>query len=402
MSRFMFATGIENSYPVIAGGVRVDEMEKCGHYDHWREDLRLVRSMGLRHLRWGPPLHKTFVAPGRYDWAWTDEVMAEMARLRIRPVLDLCHFGVPDWLGDFQNPDLAPYLAEYATECARRYPHVRRWTPVNEPLVTTLFSAKYGWWNERQTTDRAFVRATLNVAHASRLCMAAIAAEIPRAVFVQSESCEYTHPSGPARAAEAAFLNERRFLPLDLIYGRAPRDDVREYLIDNGMTAAEQASFAAPLGDYDCILGVDYYALNEHRLRADGSTEASGETLGFHTIARQYYDRYRLPLMHTETNLREEQGSAAWLRKQWNCVLSLLQDGIPIVGFTWYSLTDQMDWDTALREDARRVDPVGLFDLDRKERPVGRLYRDLVGEWSSRMPAVAPVEVARPRVLVAA
>ena len=93
--------------------------------------------------------------------------------------------------------------------------------------------------------------------------------------------------------------------------------------------------------------------------------------LGFHAIARQYYDRYRLPLMHTETNLREEQGSADWLRKQWNCVLRLLQDGVPVVGFTWYSLTDQMDWDTALREDARRVDPVGLFDLDRKLRPGG-------------------------------
>ena len=53
MSQFMFATGIENSYPVIGGGVRVDEMEKCGHYQRWREDLGLVREMNLRYLRWG-------------------------------------------------------------------------------------------------------------------------------------------------------------------------------------------------------------------------------------------------------------------------------------------------------------------------------------------------------------
>src|SRR5687767_14358029 len=43
---FMFATGIECSYPVIAsrgGGItRQDQLEKCGHYRHWREDLRLV------------------------------------------------------------------------------------------------------------------------------------------------------------------------------------------------------------------------------------------------------------------------------------------------------------------------------------------------------------------------
>src|SRR5947209_6611999 len=110
MSDFLFATGIENSYPTIAGGVRVDEMEKCGHYERWADDLALVRELGVRHLRWGPALYRTFPAPGRYDWAWTDEVLAAMQRLEIVPLLDLCHFGVPDWLGNFQNLDFAPYF----------------------------------------------------------------------------------------------------------------------------------------------------------------------------------------------------------------------------------------------------------------------------------------------------
>src|SRR5690349_10822233 len=100
---FMFATGIENSYPTIAGGARIDQMEKCGHYQRWREDLGLVRDLGIHYLRWGPALHRTFLGPGRYDWEWTDAVMAEMRRLHIHPILDLCHFGVPDWIGTFQN-----------------------------------------------------------------------------------------------------------------------------------------------------------------------------------------------------------------------------------------------------------------------------------------------------------
>src|SRR4051794_10293306 len=108
MSDFMFATGIENSYPRIAGGIRVDEMEKCGHYDRWLEDLHAVRRFGIRFLRWGPALYRTFRGPGRYDWAWTDAVIAEMRRLEITPILDLCHFGVPDWLSSFQNEDFAP------------------------------------------------------------------------------------------------------------------------------------------------------------------------------------------------------------------------------------------------------------------------------------------------------
>lgn len=45
---FMFATGIECSYPTVRGAagerVRVDEMRACGHYDQWRRDFDLVRA----------------------------------------------------------------------------------------------------------------------------------------------------------------------------------------------------------------------------------------------------------------------------------------------------------------------------------------------------------------------
>src|SRR5690348_12715389 len=61
---FMFATGIENSIPTIkAGKVRVDEMEKCGHYDHWKLDFDLLQELGLQFLRYGPPLYRTYLAP---------------------------------------------------------------------------------------------------------------------------------------------------------------------------------------------------------------------------------------------------------------------------------------------------------------------------------------------------
>jgi hypothetical protein len=93
--------------------------------------------------------------------------------------------------------------------------------------------------------------------------------------------------------------------------------------------------------------------------------------------------------MHTETNLDEgPRGDEAelWLRKQWANVLRVRNDGFPIVGFTWYSLTDQVDWDTALRESAGRVNPRGLYDLDRNIRPVGRAYRDLICEWRDVLP----------------
>ncbi len=51
-----------------------------------------------------------------------------------------------------------------------------------------------------------------------------------------------------------------------------------------------------------------------------------------------------------------------------------------------HSLTDQVDWDTALREHRGKVNPLGLFDLDRNLRPVGQAYRQLIREWRKVLP----------------
>ena len=60
----MFATGIENSYPTIDHGkTRVDQMAVCGHYDRWREDFDCVQEIGINYLRYGPPIHKTYLGP---------------------------------------------------------------------------------------------------------------------------------------------------------------------------------------------------------------------------------------------------------------------------------------------------------------------------------------------------
>ena len=61
-------------------------------------------------------------------------------------------------------------------------------------------------------------------------------------------------------------------------------------------------------------------------------------------------------------------------------------DGVPILGFTWYSLTDQVDWDTQLREQNGHVNELGLYDLERKIRPVGKAYKKLVAQWRDTLP----------------
>jgi hypothetical protein len=51
---------------------------------------------------------------------------------------------------------------------------------------------------------------------------------------------------------------------------------------------------------------------------------------------------------------------------------------VPLVGFTWYSLIDQVDWGIALAQANGAIDPVGLFDLNRDPRAVGLAYMHLI------------------------
>jgi beta-glucosidase/6-phospho-beta-glucosidase/beta-galactosidase len=386
----MFATGIENSYPTIelpdGRTKRVDEMEKCGHYEHWLDDFELVRELGISFLRYGPPYHKTHLGAERYDWEFADITFGKLRNMRITPIVDLCHFGVPDWIGNFQNPEWPHLFARYAGELARRFPWLRFFTPVNEIYVAATFSARFGWWNERLQSDQAFVTALHNLCKANVLAMQSILDVNPKAIFILSETSEYYHANSPACAGVAHVLNQKRFLSLDMTYGHPVTFEMYEYLLDNGMRREDYHWFCHNHRKEHCVMGTDYYNTNEHLVNEDESLTPAGEIFGYYVITHQYFDRYRLPVMHTETNLPDAAAAPAWIRKEWANVHKLQEDGVPMIGFTYYSLTDQVDWDTALREDNGHVNPLGLYDLERRIRPVGQTYRKIIQQWKHILP----------------
>ena len=150
------------------------------------------------------------------------------------------------------------------------------------------------------------------------------------------------------------------------------------YLMDNGLTREEyEWKMRGEPPGYQ-IMGNDYYGRNEKILLPNGEYITGEDVAGWYQITKSYYDRYRKPVMHTETNCLDASKSVAWLWKQWINVLRMRADGVPVLGFTWYSLTDQIDWDIALAENRGTVNACGLFDLDRKPRPVAAAYRQLL------------------------
>ncbi len=379
---FMFATGIECSYPTINNGkIRRDQLEECGHYKNWKRDFELVQELGLKVLRYGLPYHKIHLGPGKYDWSFADEVMNKMKRMKITPILDLLHFGLPQWLGNFQNPELPIHFSNYAKAVAKRYPWVRYYTPVNEIYVTAKMSAKDGAWNEQLKSDKAFVTAMKHLVAASILATHSIAQCRPDAIIIQSETAEFTHEAKSDQSQEVKLMNKQRLISFDLLYGYQPDADVFIYLMDNGLTREEYDWFMKGEPPGYQVMGNDYYGRNEKILKPDNTICVAEDVMGWYQITKSYYDRYKKPVMHTETNTFVSEDGPTWLWKQWINILKMRADGVPVLGFTWYSLIDQIDWDTGLAEKKDKVNECGLYDLNRNPRPVAAAYKMLLEEY---------------------
>ena len=376
-SPFLFSTGIENSYPVLPNGRRVDEMEKCGHYERWQEDFALVREVGAKALRYGPAYYRTHTGPNQFDWTTADEPIHALRDQGIELIADLCHFGVPDWLGGFQDPAFPVLFAEYARAFARRYPWVRYYTPINEIFICASFSALRGYWNESLASEAAFGRAMRNMCMGHELAVEAILCERPDAIFVQSESIEHFHPASRKAEPKANRENAFKHLSLDLTLGRELAPGMAAFLQDCGVTSNDLSFFRERRAIGQRWLGLDYYPTCEHRIASTGRCTTSHKPLGFRYLASEYYSRYRVPLFHCETN-RTSALAVDWLASQWDDIVALRGAGIPVMGFTWFSLTDQIDWQHGLRVERNDVHPVGLYDLQRRIRPVGVAYRELI------------------------
>ena len=311
---FMFATGIECSYPTIdQGRTRRDLLAECDHYNRYQEDLGFVKELGLKVLRYGLPYYRIQQGSDKYDWEFADRALAEIRRLGITPILDLMHFGVPEWLGNFQNPELPVHFANYCEQVALRYPWVRFFTPVNEIYVTAKSSAKDGVWNEQLKSDRGFVKALKHCVAASIMGTQRLAKHRPDCIIVQSESAEYLHEMKAVPTPAVQLQNQLRFTSLDLLYGRQCDGQTLNYLYDKGLTRQEYDWFMAGEPPGYQIMGNDYYGRNEKIILPDGDVKTSMNVLGWYSITRGYYRRYRKPVMHTETNVFDDQQAPAWL-----------------------------------------------------------------------------------------
>lgn len=384
-----------------------DQSRLSGH-DERPEDLDRFAELGLKALRYPVLWERIERAPGRCDWSWADVRLERMRSLGLRPIVGLIHHGSgPAWT-DLLDTGFAPGLARHAARAAERYPWVRDWTPVNEPLTTARFSALYGHWHPHLRDERAFWLALLNQIDAVRLSMRAIRQVRPDARLVQTEDFGHTWATAPC-AVQARYENERRLMTWDLLSGRVtPGHPLWLRLEGLGLGARLDAIAEDPCPPQ--LLGVNHYVTSDrfldHRLEryppqvhggngeiAYADIEAvrvlSDRACGWDRSLRTLWERYGLPIAVTECHLGcTPEQQRLWLAACWNAALRARADGVPVEAVTVWALLGSYDWDSLLTRSAGRYE-AGAFDVSGGV-PLRTSLGDLIANLGAGGPA--PVE----------
>lgn len=385
-ARFWWATGIEDTFittPHKGTGRMLDEYELTGHYAAWREDLNLVRELGVNAMRYGIPWHRVRSTPATWDWEWIDRPLGKLLEDGIPPIVDLVHYGTPLWMDDaFLSPDFPTEMAEYAARVAERFKgQIHAYTPLNEPRITAWYCGRIGWWPPFGRSWSSFVRVVVNVCHGIVTTVEVLREVDADIVPVHVDATDLYETADELLRDEVKFRQDLVFLPLDLISGRVTAGHaLREWLLRSGVKEGDLDWFQEHAVDLP-LVGVNLYPMFSRKIlsRRGGRLRiqmpyASAEIVDH--LCALYAERYGCPVFISETaSVGSVQRRSLWLRDSVAAVSRLRREGVPVIGYTWWPLFALVTW--AYRQGTR--DPryylkqMGLWDL--VPEPSGELRR---------------------------
>jgi hypothetical protein len=143
----------------------------------------------------------------------------------------------------------------------------------------------------------------------------------------------------------------RGFVAYDLLTGKVtPDHPLFVWLLRSGAAPDLLAEIASRPVEID-VLGLNFYPqwstqhlyVDQRGRLAYRAHEEDGA--GFAAVVNDYYERYRAPVIITETSaFGSDELRARWLHTSVEAVKYLRSQRVPVVGYTWFPLFTMIDW----------------------------------------------------------
>ncbi len=347
----------------------------CDHYHRWEEDLDLMAALGLDAYRfsasWSRVLPEGLGTVNPEGLDFYDRLVDGMLARGLKPMLTLYHWEMPSALamrGGWTNPDVAHWLADYATVLMKRIgDRVFSTAPINEPWCVAWLSHFIGHHAPGLRDIRAAAHAMHHVLTAHGRTVEAL-----RALGIQNVGAvcnfEYVLPAHNTPEANAAAERYRaiynEFFVGGLFKGAYP-DAVLEGLAQH-LPKGWQDDFAL-IGQPLDWFGINYYTCK--RIDADSvpwpavrevegplpKTQMGWEIKpdGLETILIWLQRNYTgdLPIYVTENGMANadqvgiaDEARIAYLEGHLAATRRAIEAGVPLDGYTFWSFLDNYEW----------------------------------------------------------
>ncbi len=360
-----------------------DQLEYAGYYTR-KNDIDTIAELDVKAFRYPILWEKHQPQKNRsINFNRAENDLKKLHDYKITPIIGLVHHGSGPSFVNFFDGSFETGLAKYAEEVAKKFPHVKYYTPINEPLTTARFCGLYGHWYPHKKDDYSFAKILLSECKATVMAMQAIRQINPEAKLIQTEDLGKTH-STPTLFYQAKFENHRRWLAIDLLCGNIiPGHIMWDYLINSGIDESELYFFLQNKCAPD-ILGLNYYITSERFLDerlehyphhtqgknfiheyADVEAIRVGEKAyeGPKALIKEVWKKFEIPIAITEAHLhchRDEQ--IRWFSKIWEIAKELRNQNVDIKAVTAWALLGSFGWNKLLTEDKGDYEP-GAFDI---------------------------------------
>jgi beta-glucosidase len=376
----------------------------CDHWNRVDEDVRLMTAIGANAYRMSLEWSRIEPEEGRFESAALEHYRREVEQLiasGIRPMITLHHFSNPLWFEDdgaWMNSEAPARFLRYVRKVlAVLGDQVADWITINEPNVYLIMGYVFGDWPPGETDVGSVFRGARIMSRAHALAYLAIHEEREAAgysdtrVGVAHHLRVYDPAGGPLDRLSTGILKR---LSQD-IFVEAMTTGKSKFPVGR-LDLPSQRGANGLLSDF---LGINYYSRDTVRFSlkpSDGFAVRSTPDgapvndlgweiypAGLYRVIRQYWQRYRLPVMITENGTCDavDRLRPRYLADHLAQVVRAQNEGIPVPAYFHWSLMDNFEW---IEGTSARF---GLYEVDfqtqkRTMRESGRLFAEIADSGS--------------------
>ena len=352
----------------------------CDHYHRYREDVDLMRQLGVGHYRFSvawPRIYPTGGGTLNIDGvAFYDRLLDTLLAAGIRPVVTLYHWDLPQALeerGGWRNRDTVYYFRDYAGRMFEQFgDRIDTWITHNEPWCTAVLGHLLGQHAPgiQDPAQAGVVAHHLLLSHG--LSVQAYRSQRAGGQIGITLNLSAVYPASDrpedlaARDRMDTILNRSFLDPIFL--GNYP-SGLNEMLGSAGeaVRGDDMAQIGSPLD----FLGVNYYTYQVVAHDAD-QTELAGVKdvtprdevtdmgwpvgpAGLTDLLRRVHGQYtRIPLMVTENGAAypdqlvddrvRDSARISYLKRHIGALGDALDSGVDLRGYYVWSLLDNFEW----------------------------------------------------------